>query len=41
MCSLGGKVKGKVHPLTGHEGPERGYRYDPKILVFFLSVILF
>lgn len=24
MCSLGGKVKGKVHPLTGHKGPEGG-----------------
>ena len=23
-----GKGKGKVHPRTGHEGPERGYRYS-------------
>jgi hypothetical protein len=25
---LQGKVQGKVHPTTGHEGPEAEYRYS-------------
>jgi hypothetical protein len=28
LDSILGKGKGKVHPTTGHEGPERKYRYS-------------
>ena len=26
-----GKGKGKIHPITGHEGPEREYLYSPTL----------
>ena len=30
---LKGKVKGKVHCRTGHEGPKRDQRYSPSLSV--------